>query len=565
MSTAQPSAVDVLVVGAGPTGLTVAALLARAGVQVHVVEAQARCSDEPRAIALADESLRTAHFLGLVDALRPDIVWTSGSRYYGARGQLLARTQPAAIRQGFPVKTLFDQPGYVQAYLSAVEQAEGASLEFGAVVEGLVQEADGVDVLVATAEGNRTVRARYVIGCDGGRSVVRTGVGTAMTGSSQTHPWIVIDALHDPRDNGDTEFHCDPRRPHVVVPGTRGRCRYEFMLLPGEETEHVLRPEFVVELLAPFRQVSTDDIRRSAVYVAHQLVAAQWRQRRVFLAGDAAHLMPPFAGQGLNTGIRDARNLTWKLAAVLQGRGRDALLDTYEAERRPHATAMIKFSHRLGELVMTSNPLRARARDGFFQALRLIPPVRRYLTELRFVPRPNVAAGAAAPPPQRGRHGKPAANLLGVPLPQGPVIDARSSVALLDDTLGDTWAVIALTDKQSPEGTAFPEDVVALTGARRVLVLPRGHIPRDRPGVTVVAEEQPALHPVPPPPGAPARFLLVRPDRYVAADFTAQEAARVVSQMSTYLIAPVPSGHPGAPAARPDNPTTFTSAEGVPA
>lgn len=532
--------VDVLVVGAGPTGLTVANLLAFHGVRVHVVEAQSRCYDEPRAIALADESLRTAYALGLLDELRPDLVWTSGSRYLGAHGQLLARTQPAAARQGFPVKTLFDQPGYVQAYLAGLARRELASLEYEAAVETLTQDTDGVDVEVRTPGSARSLRARYVVACDGGRSAVREALDITMEGSSQTHPWIVIDAVNDPRDNGDTEFHCDPRRPHVVVPGTQTRCRYEFMLLPGEDAEQVLRPEFIAELLAPFREVRPGDIRRSAVYVAHQLVAARWRAGRVFLAGDAAHLMPPFAGQGLNTGLRDARNLAWKLAAVLRGRGTDALLDTYETERRPHATAMVAFSHRLGELVMTSHPSRARARDAFFQALRLVPPARRYLTELRFIPRPNVAAGAAVPQPiTRRRRRKASPTLLGGPLPQGPVIDPRSQVALLDDALGVDWALVALTEQQSADVTVFPDEVVDLVDARRVVLLPRGRIPRDRPGVTVVAEQQAVLHATPAAPDAPTRFLLVRPDRYVAADFTAEETPQVVRRLARYIaVAP---------------------------
>ncbi|MCF7547925.1 bifunctional 3-(3-hydroxy-phenyl)propionate/3-hydroxycinnamic acid hydroxylase [Pseudonocardia sp. WMMC193] len=524
--------VDVLVVGAGPTGLTLAALLAADGTRVHVVEAAADTVDEPRAIALADESLRTAHRLGLVDALRPDLVWVSGSRYYGARGQLLVRTQPAAMRQGFPVKTLFDQPGYVRVHRRAVEDAPAASLEFGCAAIALAQDADGVDVTLESPSGVRTLRARYVVGCDGGKSLVRTSLGVRMTGSSQKHPWIVLDVVDDPRDHGDTEFHCDPRRPHVVVPGSGGRCRYEFMLLPGERAEEVLQPDFVAALLAPFRTVRPDQVRRAAVYVAHQLVAERWRVGRLFLAGDAAHLMPPFAGQGLNTGIRDVRNLSWKLSAVLAGRATDGLLDSYETERRPHASAMVRFSYRLGALVMTSRPRRAAARDLVLRALRLVPPVHRHVTELRFVPRPDVSRGVAVP-----AVGPAEGSFVGAPLPQGPVIDEAGAIGLLDDALGTGWALVVLTDTQS---AAIPDPghrLAERVGAGIVVVLPRGRIPRRRPGVTVVAEQHPALH-LDPTPGATARYLLVRPDRYVAADFAAADAAAVADALARYYPAP---------------------------
>lgn len=524
--------VDVLVVGAGPTGLTLAALLAADGTRVHVVEAATDTVDEPRAIALADESLRTAHALGLVDDLRPDLVWVSGSRYYGARGQLLVRTQPAMMRQGLPVKTLFDQPGYVRVYRRAVEDAPTASLEFGCAATALAQDADGVDVTLDGPSGVRTLRAGYVVGCDGGRSLVRASLGVRMTGSSQKHPWIVLDLVDDPRDHGDTEFHCDPRRPHVVVPGSGGRCRYEFMLLPGERAEEVLRPEFVAELVARFRTVRPDQVRRAAVYVARQLVAERWRVGRVFLAGDAAHLMPPFAGQGLNTGIRDVRNLSWKLSAVVAGRATDGLLDSYETERRPHATAMVRFSHRLGALVMTSHPRRATVRDLLLRALRLVPPVHRHVTELRFVPRPDVSRGMAVP-----AVGPAEGSLVGSPLPQGPVIDEAGAIGLLDDALGAGWALVVLTDVQS---AAIPDPVHRLAArieATVVVVLPRGRIPRRRPDGTVVAEQQPALH-LDPAQSGTTRYLLVRPDRYVAADFTAADTPAVVDALARYYPTP---------------------------
>lgn len=544
---AQPAEVDVLVVGAGPNGVTAANLLAFHGVRVHVVEARAHPADEPRAIALSDESLRVAHGLGVLDGLRPDLVWTSGSCYYGARGQLIARTQPAAARQGFPVKTLFDQPGYVRAHLDRMTRRDLVTIEYQAAVDAVDQDAEGVDVTIQTPDGPRGLRARFVLACDGGRSTIRQSLGIEMTGSSQTHPWIVVDTIDDPRDDGDTEFHCDPRRPHVIVPGTQGRCRYEFMLLRGEDEATVLHPAFIERLLAPYRSLRPGDVRRSAVYVAHQLVASRWRKGRIFLAGDAAHLMPPFAGQGLNTGVRDVHNLAWKIAAVLQGRGTDALLDTYETERRPHAVAMMELSSRIGKIVMTSSPVRARLRDAAFEALRVVPPARRHLTELRFLPRPNIAAGAAAvlegPPP--GTAAVPP--LVGSPLPQGTVIDPFGTVGLLDDVLGDGWALIALFQRQDEGGAAFPSEVVDLVGARPVLLLPRGRIPRSHDGMTTVAEQQPVLQvPVAHPPDRP-RLLLVRPDRYVAADFSPSQAAEVRRQLRPFMAPVELAGRTAAP------------------
>lgn len=528
--------VDVLVIGAGPTGLTLASLLADQGVRVHVVEADSASNDEPRAIALADESLRTAHALGILADFRSDVVWNSGTRYLGAHGQLLARVQPRAPRLGFPAKTLFDQPGYVAAALLGLGRRPLASISYSTTMADFTQDEDRVQISMSTPDGPATVVAAFLVGCDGGRSAVRRAMGVKMVGSSQTHPWIVVDTVEDPYDSGDTEFYCRPERPHVRVPGTHGRCRYEFMLLPHESAENLLRPESIAGLLAPYRTVGPDQIRRARVYTGHQLVAERWRAGRALLAGDAAHLMPPFAGQGLNTGLRDARNLAWKLAAVLRAEAGETLLDSYQAERRPHAVAMVDFSARLGSFIMTADARRARIRDAALTALRVVPPARRYLTELRFVPRPVYRRGCIAPDPEaRSKLGRlrggatQTPTLRGTPLPQGPVIDTESRVTLLDDVLGQGWALLSLTRDQATAFAGLDEVTDLPPGTVRVALLPPDRVPRAAAQRVVVAEQQPILHAGPP--GREARFLLVRPDRYVAADFTASDAAEVLADL----------------------------------
>jgi 3-(3-hydroxy-phenyl)propionate hydroxylase len=184
-----------------------------------------------------------------------------------------------------------------------------------------------------------------------------------MRGATVDEPWIVVDVDNDPHDERYAMHHGDPRRPHVIVTGLSGRCRYELLLLPGEDPALATRFDFVRELVAPYRDLSPADVRRCIVYRFHALVADRWRCSRVLLAGDAAHMMPPFAAQGLNSGLRDAFNLAWKLALVERGEAGPGLLDTYEVERRPHAEAMVRFSQRLGAVMMTTDPVRAALRD----------------------------------------------------------------------------------------------------------------------------------------------------------------------------------------------------------
>ena len=214
-----------------------------------------------------------------------------------------------------------------------------------------------------------------------------------MSGSTFEQPWIVVDTVDDPNRHRYSKHHLDPQRPFVVVPGRNGRCRYEFMLLPGESAEHMLSWPSLEALLRPHREVVREQVIRSVVYTFHALLAERWRVGRVLLAGDAAHMMPPMAGQGLNSGIRDAHNLSWKLAMVVAGQSSPDMLDTYEQERRAHAAAMIRMSTRMGRILMTTSRSKAALIRWIFAASKLIPPANRYVTEMRFKPPPAYSSG----------------------------------------------------------------------------------------------------------------------------------------------------------------------------
>jgi 3-(3-hydroxy-phenyl)propionate hydroxylase len=524
MNQPVPQTADIAVVGAGPIGLTVAALLADQGVSVLVVEAADTTSDEPRAISLVDESLRTLQSLGLVDEVAPDLVWNTGASYLGAKGQPLVVVRPALARFGYPQKSFFDQPGLTRALLKGIGARDLVTVVFGTRVESLSQNPHGVTVTVRDADGEvSTIKAHYLVGCDGGRSTVRAASGITMTGSSQEEPWIVLDLQNDPHDERMAIFHCDPDRPGVIVPGTQGRCRYEFMLLPGEDRQAVLEHDFIARLVAPYRgALDPADVRRKVVYVSHQLVAERWREGRVLLAGDAAHLMPPFAGQGLNTGMRDARNLAWKLAAVVKGTAAEALLDTYDLERRPHATAMVQLSHRMGKLIMTADRRRAWLRDTAFSLARFAPSVKQYFATMKFVKKVRLTEGCVADIGD-------SAGLRGDFLPQPSVIDAHGRVSRLDDNLGRGWAVIATGRHHGDPFAAIDTSSLAHLAPRLVQLLAADRVPRpaDHPQLA----DMDALVPQ----GGAPRFLLVRPDRIVAADFAPGEEDLVAQALAPLL------------------------------
>ncbi|WP_431878927.1 bifunctional 3-(3-hydroxy-phenyl)propionate/3-hydroxycinnamic acid hydroxylase [Amycolatopsis sacchari] len=426
---------EVAVVGAGPVGMTAAALLAARGVRVVVLERNATTSDAPKAISLDDEALRVYQSAGLAERILKVIVPGIGTRYYDALGRpVLQARAPQPGRFGYPFKNPFAQPDLERELHASLVAHRGVTVRMGAEVTALDQDGDGAEVRYRRADGTTgAVHAEYVLACDGGRSTIRGLLGVGMTGRSHPESWLVADVLGDHHDERYGMHHGDPRRPHVIVPGRDGRCRYEFLLHEGEggPDDH---PGFALvrRLLAPFRPITPRQVERAVIYRFHGLVADRWRAGRVFLLGDAAHMMPPFAGQGLNSGVRDAANLCWKIADVLAGRLTESALDTYELERRPHAEATVRLSERLGRIVMSTDARWAARRDAYFTTILRDPAKRAFFEEMRYRPPHTYRTGLLVPP---------AGTMIGQPR----VFDtATSSIRLLDDALGTGWALLAV-------------------------------------------------------------------------------------------------------------------------
>ncbi|KUG52590.1 hypothetical protein AVL61_13595 [Kocuria rosea subsp. polaris] len=524
-------ACEVIVVGAGPVGLTAALLLAEAGVRTTVVERSTAPGDLPRAISLQDESFRVLEQIGVADDLKAESLLDTGSRYFGLNDRLLAEARPVPSRLGHPAKTQFDQPILEQLLFDRAMTHPGLEVLLGTEATELSQDAEGVSLRMSTPDGPRTLTSSWLIGADGGRSFTRSAVGIDLVGSTQPQRWIVIDLLNETRPRDPyAEFHCDGRRPYVLVPGAGGRLRLEFMLFDHEDADEMTSPAQIRELLRPFRaELDPADIRRAAVYVAHQRVARSYRDGRVFLAGDAAHLMPPFAGQGLNAGVRDASNIAWKLVDAVRGGATDRLLDTYETERRAHGAKMMMLSRRIGAVVMATNPLSTRLRDAALQLLRRVPPVHAYLAGMRFVTPPDYSDGVAVPT------GGTAAEIPGITtgrsLSQPTVTDPSGRRAGLDAHLGRGWSVIGLgadPDGLDPYFTRIGATLVRLDGPSTDETAARGN------GADVVRVREDHETLTAGLPGEPV-FVVVRPDRYVAAVFTPAEQARVVEVLRTHV------------------------------
>lgn len=520
-----PAQAPVLVVGAGPVGVTIANLLGTYGIAALVVERSAAILDYPRAVGLDDEAMRTFQAAGVADALLRDMIQNVPLRMYSARKQCFAEILPSTQEFGWFRRNLFSQPLGERALRAGLQRFDRVTLATQVELTALRQEADAVVATLRHADGSeQVVRAAYLVGADGGRSTVRELAGIAYDGKTHARKWVVVECDQDPLDAPYTALHCEPSRPYVCLRLPYGLRRWEFMLFPGEDGEQMLQPAKVQELLG--RHVSDPgrlNVIRARVYTHNSRVARHFVQGRICLAGDAAHITPPWIGQGLNAGLRDAFNLAWKLAWILDGRLQPAALQSYHDERHAHARAMIELADLFGAALSITNPLLAWLRDRFMLAIKDIHGVRDYILQMKFKPMPRFTQGVV----QGALEGGAAAPLVGRMFIQPRVERADGRVERLDEALGPGFAL--LTWQHDLVGGASP----ALRGllqrlACRPVAAARGRSLQAMQlraaavaGCEVIEDHENLLHFWFQ--RAAVDWVLLRPDRYVAALGTATE------------------------------------------
>jgi 3-(3-hydroxy-phenyl)propionate hydroxylase len=515
---------DVIIVGLGPTGATLAGLLGQRGLRVAVFDRLPDLYPLPRAAGLDHEVMRIAQELHIAERLAPHVSPYRPSEYRGMDGQLIKRLDaaPPPYRLGWAPNYVFEQPAFERILRARLAELPDVQVATSADVCETGQDADHAwaDVVLPGDAAPTRFVAPWLVACDGGSSPIRKRAGIALEDLDFDEHWLVVDAIVSESKLADlpqTQVqYCEAERPCTFVVGVGRHRRWEIMLCPGDS----LSPDFPASELWPLleRWIRPGDgeIWRAAAYRFHGLVAQEWRRGRILLAGDAAHMTPPFMAQGMVQGLRDAQNLAWKLERVLHGASSAALLDSYPRERRPHVVSTTRTAMELGRVICERDPARARERDARLiaeQGGRVTTRFRQDLIpglEDGLIDRSTPGAGGIAPQ---------------------PFVSARGNVVRLDELTGATFRAVASGPLDEAGRAAL---LAALRPLDGVLVELSGSDARDRDGLIHAVEDEPLF--------APwlgrleRRIAIVRPDHYVyATAASSQQAAQQLLRLPADL------------------------------
>ncbi|MEJ3742758.1 bifunctional 3-(3-hydroxy-phenyl)propionate/3-hydroxycinnamic acid hydroxylase [Actinomycetes bacterium KLBMP 9797] len=488
--------VPVVIIGAGPTGTTAAIMLAQRGIECLVLDRWPEVYPLPRAVHFDDEVFRVFADLGIAEQVRAISRPALGMQLVDTQLRVLAEftRDPSGRIHGYPQANMFDQPDLERVLRDRLAELPRAELRGDVEVFAIDQVPGGpapvrVRYRDLTTGTERAVWADAVLGCDGANSVTRARIGAETEDLGFSQQWLVVDA-HSPQPlpgYDGVQQVCDPDRAATFMMVTPGRYRWEFRLRPDEQPDELTEAQ-IIGLIRPWLGTVDPDkltLLRRTWYTFRGAIADRWRAGRVFLLGDAAHLTPPFIGQGMCAGIRDAANLTWKLALVLTGRADDRLLSTYEAERRPYARRVVRMAILVGWLMTGGTARTARVRRAVLRTATRLPGVERRALDVAW---PAFAAG-----PLTARRDRAAGRLC----PQ-PRVRVDSGDLPLDQVLGSGFAIVSRRD----DVAAFDPATRAYFDALDTRVVPCD----DRDGTLTALLDR-----------AGADALLVRPDRVIAA------------------------------------------------
>jgi 3-(3-hydroxy-phenyl)propionate hydroxylase len=434
----NPDTYDVAVIGYGPTGATAANLLGQLGLKVVVIERDPDVYNRARAISTDEEVMRIWQSVGLDERLQRDMLPDRPLTFVDAGNVPFIDLKVHPRGAGHPPQQFLYQPAVDHVLRDGVERFANVDVLLEHECLRIHAKDDRVELMIADLRTDtlKRLHASYVIAADGGSSPTRGQLGVGYTGRTYSERWVVIDTkvLKEWDAHDRLRFHCNPARPTVDCPTPLGHHRWEYPARASEDEQELLSEQAIWKVLND-QGITEENVKilRAVIYSHHVRVADRWRVGRVFLAGDAAHAMPPWIGQGMSAGVRDAANLCWKLAAVLKGQAPESLLDTYQAERKPHVTEVTRRACRTGRIITERNRAIAVVRNYLLRNILRVPAMSAGLDKFTWIPAARYRQGFLSSVRQRA---------VGWQIPQPWVTNADGARVRFDELLGGQWAIL---------------------------------------------------------------------------------------------------------------------------
>ena len=505
----------VVIVGAGPSGLLLANLLGQAEIKTLIIDKNKSVSQHPKAILLDDEGFRSLQAIGVADKVKENCVMGYGARYYNENQECFAKIESWTGEYGYPRRNSCLQPELEKVLVDRLKNWPSLTFLREHELTSFTQDDNQVHSFLDSPKGKIEVKSKLLLGCDGGKSFVRETLGIPLEGFDAECDWLVVDTENDKDQDRFTKFICDYKRPTVSIPAPRGGRRYEFMIMKEDSSQDMLNFETIQNLIKPLRKnLNKEDLARAALYRFHARVATKFLEGRSLLVGDACHMSPPFAGQGMNAGLRDSQNLAWKIARVIKKQSSLKLLETYAEERLKNIREMIQFAVSLGDIVMPKTELDSKVMSTLWKLTNLIPEAREYVQKMKFKPKPHCQSGAFVFTTEKKKEEQHTGKLFPQPLVQ----KLNQEAVLLDEILGNDFALIGVGLKSLGKLQTLSHIALEEKKIKRVLLLKEGTTRQQVPtyntevayltNKTLTDQSFEILH-------EEEKIYLLRPDRYI--------------------------------------------------
>ncbi|PJZ47857.1 FAD-dependent monooxygenase [Leptospira saintgironsiae] len=511
---------NVVIIGAGPVGILTANLLGLYEIPTLVVDQNPEILEIPRAISLDQDALRILQAIGLGEEAARTMPAISGVEMISPLSGPLAKINSSGSLDGHPRLVSIYQPSLERILRKGLERFDQVNLWSECIYLDHTESDSEIIIRVKCKDIEYRISTGFLLGCDGAHSSVRTQQGWKLQGSSYREDWLILDVANLGKVWDKVEFLCDPKRPVAHVPGPNGSQRWEFLLKKNETKEEMERPGKVAELMKPWGDVSSMNVERTAVYRFQAKTADCMGKGRVYLLGDAAHLTPPFAGQGLVSGMRDAFNLGWKISSVLKGSASYKILSSYHSERKSHAKKMIRLAVFLGSIIMTRNKMTAIVRDFIFKIL-YYSPLRPFLSDLRIKPDNSFKKGLFL----KNRKLRKSDIVSGASFPQFPIKLPEGKIVFSDLLLGKEMMIIGYGKHPLSVLNSESKKIWEEIGGKYCYLTSQQQLSESfsSDGEDITSSFSRYF-------GGSDRFVIVRPDRIIAAAFYAEEANNTVQK-----------------------------------